>query len=588
MSAPQASWTDAFFAARARVLAERTPAGAGNWVGELSSSAVATATAAFALASADRDRLADLIHKAIAWLLDHQNADGGWGDTPNSPSNLSATLLCWASITSTTAPNDKRALDAASRAQRWIESKAGSVEPDAIATALRQRYGQDRTFAVPILSMCALAGRLGPAKTAWRIVPQLPFELAAVPHRLLRFARLPVVSYALPALVAIGQTRHHFRPTWNPIARLARNALRRHTLALVEAMQPASGGFLEAAPLTSFVIMHLCAIGQRACPVVARGVKFLADTVRPDGSWPIDTNLSIWTTTLSIKALAVGGQLDDALSADERRRLLDWLLGLQYRTEHPFTHAAPGGWAWTDLPGGVPDADDTAGALLAIRELWQADDAGARDRVLAAVCAGARWLADLQNSDGGIPTFCRGWGRMPFDRSGADLTAHAIEAWRTWRADLPAPLAGRVSRSIARAQAYLARVQRPDGSWLPLWFGDQAHPHEENAVHGSARVLRATNDPKALAWLLDRQNPDGSWGHSATIEQTAMAVEAIAAVGPADGRTREARDAALRWLVAHTAGGTTFPAAPIGLYFARLWYCERLYPLIFTVAAMRP
>ena len=30
-----------------------------------------------------------------------------------------------------------------------------------------------------------------------------------------------------------------------------------------------------------------------------------------------------------------------------------------------------------------------------------------------------------------------------------------------------------------------------------------------------------------------------------------------------------------------------FPAAPIGLYFARLWYHERLYPLIATVSALR-
>jgi squalene-hopene/tetraprenyl-beta-curcumene cyclase len=27
-------------------------------------------------------------------------------------------------------------------------------------------------------------------------------------------------------------------------------------------------------------------------------------------------------------------------------------------------------------------------------------------------------------------------------------------------------------------------------------------------------------------------------------------------------------------------------ASPIGFYFAKLWYYERLYPLIFTVAAL--
>jgi squalene-hopene/tetraprenyl-beta-curcumene cyclase len=37
--------------------------------------------------------------------------------------------------------------------------------------------------------------------------------------------------------------------------------------------------------------------------------------------------------------------------------------------------------------------------------------------------------------------------------------------------------------------------------------------------------------------------------------------------------------------MAATAGGSQFPAAPIGLYFAKLWYFEDLYPLSFTVAA---
>ena len=35
-----------------------------------------------------------------------------------------------------------------------------------------------------------------------------------------------------------------------------------------------------------------------------------------------------------------------------------------------------------------------------------------------------------------------------------------------------------------------------------------------------------------------------------------------------------------------TAGGTTYPSAPIGLYFAKLWYDEQIYPLAFTVAAV--
>src|SRR4030095_5706366 len=132
--------------------------------------------------------------------------------------------------------------------------------------------------------------------------------------------------------------------------------------------------------------------------------------------------------------------------------------------EHPYTHAAPGGWAWTDLPGGVPDADDTSGALLALKTLPCEGDARQHAH------AGIRWLLDLQNRDGGIPTFCRGWGALPFDRSSADLTAHTLRAWTAWQPHLSAVLKQRLERSIPRALAFLKQAQRDDGSWVPLWF----------------------------------------------------------------------------------------------------------------------
>src|SRR5581483_874435 len=52
-----------------------------------------------------------------------------------------------------------------------------------------------------------------------------------------------------------------------------------------------------------------------------------------------------------------------------KEELRAWLLHQQYRERHPYTGADPGGWAWTDLPGGVPDCDDTPGALLALHHL---------------------------------------------------------------------------------------------------------------------------------------------------------------------------------------------------------------------------
>ena len=40
------------------------------------------------------------------------------------------------------------------------------------------------------------------------------------------------------------------------------------------------------------------------------------------------------------------------------------------------------------------------------------------------------------------------------------------------------------------------------------------------------------------------------------------------------------------WLIKATSGGREFPVSPIGFYFAKLWYFEKLYPLVWTTSAL--
>lgn len=571
-----------------RLMDSRTDAG--YWRGRLAGSALATATATFALHVVDPAAHAETIRRGLDWLCDNRNADGGWGDTPESKSNLSTTLLVWSALTA----GDRPA--AAASAEAWIAAAVGGTDPRRIARAVYAVYGGDRTFSAPILTTCVLAGRLGAGNRAWRAVAALPFELALCPQGWFRSLRLPVVSYALPALIAIGQVRHRFCPSRNPILRLVRWAARRRTLDKLGLIQPENGGFLEAAPLTSFVTMSLAAIGRRDHPVVVRSVRFLLSGVRGDGSWAIDTDLATWVTTLSVAALSVGGRARQPLDGEDRDRIRRWLLGQQYTRRHRYTGADPGGWAWTDMPGGVPDADDTAGALLALRRL------GADDASVPSAAAGVRWLLGLQNRDGGLPTFCRGWGKLPFDRSTPDLTAHTLRAWLAWRADMSPDLRRRVTAAARRGVAYLAGAQHDDGAWTPLWFGNEDEPDSENPTYGTARVvsalqrLDANEFPLAgdllaagVRWLLDARNADGGWGGGSrspsSIEETALATDALAGAGTGADVAAAARSGAA-WLIEHTAAGTNVRPTPIGLYFAKLWYHEQLYPLIFAVSAL--
>jgi squalene-hopene/tetraprenyl-beta-curcumene cyclase len=209
------------------------------------------------------------------------------------------------------------------------------------------------------------------------------------------------------------------------------------------------------------------------------------------------------------------------------------------------------------------------------------------------VPAGVDWLLKLQNADGGWPTFCRGWGKLPFDQSCADITAHALRALHAAGQAGYAP--ARAASATARGLGYLHRSQRPDGSWLPLWFGNQATEAKTNPTIGTARVLMALAllEPegeavgRALELLAATQNEDGGWGGSAdvasTVEETALAVSALSNWPE---RMNQPLAAGVAYLVRRVEDGTWTQSAPIGLYFARLWYDERLYPVLWTVEAL--
>jgi squalene-hopene/tetraprenyl-beta-curcumene cyclase len=569
----------------------------GFWRGKLSSSALATAVSIVALKlnGDNSDHL--FVNNGLEWLLNHRNADGGFGDTPESKSNVSTSFLCFAAISYCGKSNPHTEI-ALRSVKNYLLQQDINLNNNDIAASVLSYYGKDYTFSVPILSMLIICGVLD--KTIARKIPQLPFEFTLLPASWYSLFNLRVVSYAIPALIAMGIFIFKTREKHNPLMRWIRNRSVKPSLNKLESIVPESGGFLEAIPLTAFVSMCLMASGIGKNPVKVKGLDFLRNQQRPDGSWPIDADLSTWVTTLSIKAF--GQEINREFSKPEISKLLTHLITIQYKKVHPFNLAQPGGWGWTNLPGSVPDVDDTSGAILALLELYNNDDV-----VNTAIINGCQWLTTLQNKDGGFPTFCKGWGRLPFDSSCADLTGHALLALSK-ALDLAGDkmtnyLQYSIRQCVARSFGFLWKAQRENGSWKPLWFGNQFTSDQTNPVYGTAKVaiyladsiLCDSLDVKlkehighllsmARQYLIQQQNTDGSWGGEAdvmgTIEESALAVSALI------GFNQESVLKGFQWLESESKSNG-LRSNPIGLYFATLWYDEKLYPLIYYIEALR-
>uniref|UniRef100_UPI003217CE9F prenyltransferase/squalene oxidase repeat-containing protein n=1 Tax=uncultured Draconibacterium sp. TaxID=1573823 RepID=UPI003217CE9F len=560
----------------------------GFWTGQLSSSALGVAVAVAALHFDNPQENQTEIHQGYNWLKNNINADGSFGDTPESLGNISTSLLVYAAL-NLYSEKDASLKNLQTKIAVYLQQNNIDIHSGNVADTILAHYKTDYTFSVPILTMCALCGI--PEHDGFKKIPQLPFELALLPQKFYRLLNLSVVSYAIPALIAVGIVIFEKKQSGR-FARWVRNRAKRKALKMLQKSLPSSGGFLEAIPLTAFVSLSLINAGYKNSEVIEKGIKFLKQTQRVDGGWPIDIDLSTWVSTLSIKAL--GTKKDEVLGRQQQNRLTQHLRSVQNKIVHPFNGTLPGGWGWTNYSGSVPDGDDTPGAMLALLLLQSPGD------IKNEVLAGANWLIKLQNSDGGFPTFSKGWGKLPFDRSCADLTGHCFLALakvlHTFRNEISSAQIKMLSRSLKKASCYLQKHQQKNGSWLPLWFGNQLTKKHENPVYGTARVLTYFDDAlpylintpdlleivkslitKGEEFLLEVQNKDGSWGGDAAIpgttEETALAVSALS-----NKSYDEACKRGLHWLDSSfiTNG---LKAAPIGLYFASLWYDEKMYPL---------
>ena len=242
----------------------------------------------------------------------------------------------------------------------------------------------------------------------------------------------------------------------------------------------------------------------------------------------------------------------------------EWLLGQQSTREHPFTHAAPGAWAWTPLSGGVPDADDTSGALLALRRLGDPDVAGHRGsggrRTLV-----ARGSESRRRRSDVLPRLGHAAVRSQHAR---DHRARAAGVERLVPAFRSGAAAGRCeARSAAGPDVPRGHASARTARGFRSGSATSTRPTRTIPTYGTARVLlgsafeprprRAASRRMSSArrpWLLEAQNADGGWGGSravpSSIEETGVVLAALGR-SVADGDERRIGEAVARgarWL----------------------------------------
>lgn len=166
----------------------------GFWTGELSSSALGVAVAIAALHFHDKKVHLHEIQQGLLWLRINVNDDGSFGDTPQSPGNVSTSLLVYAAVNLYCSDDEQLTL-LQNRIADYLQNQDIDVHSSQVAESILSHYKNDYTFSIPILTMCGLCGV--PGRQAFNHIPQLPFELALLPRGLYRMLKLSVVSYAI-------------------------------------------------------------------------------------------------------------------------------------------------------------------------------------------------------------------------------------------------------------------------------------------------------------------------------------------------------------------------------------------------------
>lgn len=354
------------------------------------------------------------------------------------------------------------------------------------------------------------------------------------------------------------------------------------------------GGYTMSSLLSIMVLQdaaaHFPQYREAVEPMVAKSFNYIEELYFKSGDSAYRGVLDdgrYWDTALLAQALTSAGMDGAAL-----RTTADYLLAQQQRD---------GGFPFGEDFWYAPDIDDTAEIVIALRQM------GARGE---GVDRAVRWLAEMQNRDGGWGAFdknntgnflirfiARGFMDSVdlFDESCPDITGHILEALAAVGQNVS------TSPTCRRGVAYLKKTQDRSGAWEARWginylYGTGA------AVVGLVKVGEDPRAPylrRAVDWLLSCQNADGGWGESSrsyddrshagkgmsTPTQTAWVLLALIEAGHA-ATPAAARGA--RYLVdSFYADGRWIDRSVVGTGHPKILYMDYpSYPYAFPLIAL--
>ncbi len=594
----------------------------GYWNGELEGDTILESEYVLLMAYLGRER-EDICIKVCKYLFEQRRPEGGWGNYPGGPFEISTTVKAYFALKLVGMPTEHPEMV---RARELILEAGGAQACNSFTRfylALLGQISYDECPCVPP-ELVLLPSKWGfslAAMSAWTRTIVVPLSIISAFKPVRKLPPALGIAELFRDDLPKSSRRSDARFSWESfflgvdkvlkvLDRWTPKALRRPGIQaahrwMLEHFEDSDGLGAIFPPMISTVIALRCLGYADDSELMTWAFRHLEDLfIEEDGTVRVQPCVSpVWDTAIATIALTDAGLPAFHPSVMSSAR---WLLEKEIRRPGDWAVRRPGvepsGWAFEFQNGHYPDIDDTAMVLLAIRRSALADDPESR----AAVERGVNWLLSLQNKDGGWAAFDADIDneiltKVPFadhnamlDPSCADITARIIEllGGLGYRAEHPA---------IARALEYLWSTQEPEGCWYGRWG--------VNYIYGTWQVLlglRAIDFPmdhhaarRAADWLESVQQPCGGWGESCasyddptlkgqgvpTASQTAWAVTGLIAAGRA--KSEVVRRGAQYLLDTQNPDGTWDEASFTGTGFPRVFYLKyHLYRVYFPLMAL--